>query len=414
MQAITTPASSAARGHWGLKRDLPLRSTAKVGFLRYSDLDNWAHMTTFESARDDVYTLKKWQEMDLSISKDVAFTMTAENPRAFQVKLSVFDGDGDVPEKYKWRYDGPHLANMSQAELRAYIEKKVIPRRHEFYRFVAKRQAVEKLRERYIKMGRIDNESDLQAEVEELREKDVKQAVERIREKYTEMGKIHDESSLRKDAEKLLDKDVKINIQALRADVPYLDSLVSDFLDLPSMTVPYRTHPSAGLHYTRSDSHVYNDPELGPQEFGRTVPGRRLNYQSGIGSLAGVGGVAAAVKEASATQTRGIPDDRTAVSKYWLQKASINAHGRIMMEVQEVRRDRERGWDRGVRDLINGAPEDRWGPLYGRRSGQAASMRQPQSQPQLQPKQQPGDGVSSTIALLKEYEKSWTKLPSRR
>lgn len=60
------PASSHARGNWGLKRDLPTKT--RYPFLRYTALDTLEHFTTYESASDDVLTLKKWQEMDVPSS----------------------------------------------------------------------------------------------------------------------------------------------------------------------------------------------------------------------------------------------------------------------------------------------------------------------------------------------------------
>src|SRR4051794_22399778 len=64
-QAITAPASSIARGDWGLKRNLPPKILGN--YVRYNELDTIEHRTTFEPADDFVIALKKWQEMGLAV-----------------------------------------------------------------------------------------------------------------------------------------------------------------------------------------------------------------------------------------------------------------------------------------------------------------------------------------------------------
>jgi len=310
LQAITTPRSSAFRGDWGLKRDLPLSKSAKTTYMRYGNLDTIEHMTTFESAHDDVYTLRKWQELDVALYPPISENDYNMDSSSFNPRSTVFD---EVkPEAYKWRYEGRFVKGMAPKDLREYIKKEVVPRKDEFYDFAARRQRVDKVRRNYIESGELVS----QAQVEE-------------------------------DAEKLEIEEV--DMMKLRADHQYLERLVIDFLDIP-INKPPSTHPSAGLHYTRSNAHVYNDPELGPQEHRKEVPGRRLGRQMG-GQLAGIGGVVAMVQRNSTRTPKN--EDRFVVHKYRPVKAGIDSKGKIQLAVDQVVPPSELYGSTGFRYLAN-------------------------------------------------------------
>jgi hypothetical protein len=303
VQAITTPRSSAYRGDWGLKRDLPVQVSQKTVYMRYNDLDTIEHMTTFESAHDDVYTLRKWQEMDIPLVKDQAMDdFGSYDPRAeknFQYKSTVFDGV-EEPEKYKWRYKGPYVAGMGEKKLKAYIEERIIPQKEAFIKFVAQHQAVEKVKQNYLLLNEEKSIKEIEAEAE-------------------------------------ASADVsKVNLMSLRAEPQYLEKLVIEFLDIPRQK-PNRTHPSAGLHYIRSSAYAHNDPKLGPQEQKKEVLGRPLNHHGASGSLVGVGGVVARVSSSYA-QRRHVNDrDRSAVQPFRpIKGAHINASGKILLDVERV------------------------------------------------------------------------------
>src|SRR5271167_5280501 len=68
--SITTPQSSLARGDWGFKRPLPLRSTTKSStpVIRVDAIDTFEHITEFASAADHSLSLQKWQEMGVPLS----------------------------------------------------------------------------------------------------------------------------------------------------------------------------------------------------------------------------------------------------------------------------------------------------------------------------------------------------------
>jgi len=262
-------------------------------YVRYKDIDTIEHMTTFESAHDDVYTVKKWQEMDIPLIKDSGFGEYDLEPRSyFQYKSTVFDDEVNT-ESYKWRFKGPYVAGMVDKDLREYIKKSILPRRQEFHDYVVKRQNIDQLRRKYAETGDTISQEELETQAVELEEK-------------------------------------KVDIMALRADPSYLEKLVIDFLDIP-VQKSHRTHTSAGLHYIRSNAFAYNDPEAGPQQQKKEVPGRIMNHHGASGSLVGVGGIIGK----SARRIKN--DDRFVVNKYRpLKGASINAGGKIMLDVEQV------------------------------------------------------------------------------
>ena len=305
MQAIATPRSWAHRGHWGLKRDLPIERSQKTSYMRYQDLDTINHMATFESSHDTVYTHRKWQEMDIPISKDIAFDTTNTSQRLggdYDNRPSVFDSS-DAPENYKWRYNGPYTNNMTNAEISAYIDKHVRPRRDEFLVFVAARLNYTKAFDELKKTNRYDiTKEEIQA--------------------------LADTMPL-----------VKPDLRTLRTDRITLEGMVGTFLDMPIQNQPYAVHPSAGLHYTRSSAHMVNDPVLGPQDKKPIVQGRELNF-AGNQQLAGIAGIVAGVQRQTqhwSGATRGAQFDRMALHKYRPLKAHLDSRGTIMLEVEQVR-----------------------------------------------------------------------------
>lgn len=339
VQAITAPTSSRSRGSWGLKRDLPTKT--KYPFLRYTALDTLEHFTTYESAGDDVLTLKKWQEMDLPLLKGPAIVHTLES-HSYSRREPVFDGgsgstadepgvtadesrmaageSGMAAETYKWRYKGPYLADLPAGEFRRYIEAKIKPRRKEFIAYVVRHQA---------KWG---GRSSFE-EWSDARSSDAEQWA--------------DEPSDDEAGESLED----IDVRALRADPDLLEKLAVRFLDLPLYSRPHRTHPSGGLHYTRSAAHVGNDPVDGPRAGAKQVPGRNMNHQSITGALVGVAGIVAKATDAGRLEDSiRLYNNRYHVKKYVPGKARLDALGRVLLDV-DIISDESQGAYGGLRVL---------------------------------------------------------------
>jgi hypothetical protein len=155
-QIIATPDASRSRGDWGLKRPLPMKSTFKSRGIRMHALDTYDEITEFESARDHLMTLKKLQELNVSLIRHSqgnlgrytyekknqapgAFDEAHDNtaPRALSLEESAREKNGKVTKlPHRWRTRGPELREMPQAQFNNYVEKEVATRKDDFERYL--------------------------------------------------------------------------------------------------------------------------------------------------------------------------------------------------------------------------------------------------------------------------------------
>ena len=251
---------------------------------------------------------------------------------------SVFDSDYDNTvvsqtksskgsSNRRWKYKGPWLAGKTEGEFNDYVEKKVKKRKLDFRQYLGQCLA------RNITANR--------------------------RREAMENGEEIGDLSLH-DAE-ITEQDVETYIRHLRNNERELYKHVEEYLDLPreegqssveyDLKGPPTTHPSAGLSYLRTDSHIYNHPELGPQEHKAPVKGRiivpqkvgdRMNTQALIG-VAGVVGKDHKIpffKNPKPTPPGlGQYDpDIPGGGKLWAhpKRANIDSHGRIELTVNKA------------------------------------------------------------------------------
>lgn len=260
-QAITSPPSSQARGDWGLKRPLPLRSTTRTStpFFRIHAVDTREHITDFDSAADLTVTLDKFQELGLPITTLQKSSTSIENSSrsVFEPELDHTDPnaprfDPQTGEQVKrWKFQGPWLAGMTEADFSEYIERELIGRKDEFLAFV-RQQAMEAARNNKRRQATDSGERDAQtdaviSEPTELSLAALRTIITRLRRNFS-----------------------------VTSD---LTGLVVRFLDLPGSTTershytdsakrlsqgPPSSHPSAGLSYLRTDAVLTNHPIFGP------------------------------------------------------------------------------------------------------------------------------------------------------
>lgn len=312
--AIETSPSSLMRGDWGLKRNLPLKSTTRSStpVIRVKGVDTIDHITDFESAADHALTLQKWQEMHMPISLPPERGSTGHlgnRTSPLGVHRSVFDSTVDNnrvqpgTNNKRWRFGGPWLAGTSESDFEAYILHKVRTRKPEF-------------------MAKLYNDL-----LEEKRTEKRRIAMEK--------GEDHD---IDQNPITVSDEDFRTHIKSLRQDPMRLGSIISRFLDLPpppsesrsdydkprlgkwgtatlraskqdtgeaysdpattayAHTGPPKTHPSAGLSYLRTAAHLDNHPILGPQAHHKPLQARILSSKKKVESSimqaqVGVGGV---------------------------------------------------------------------------------------------------------------------------
>ena len=345
--AIETSPPSLARGDWGLKRSLPRKSTAVTStpLIRIGDIDSIDHVTDFESAADHTLTLRKWQEMNVSVSTPLHSQDNPYATRPAPSPKSVFDSDVDNTESSdgimgarRWKFKGPWLAGKTEGKFQEYVETKIKKRKLEFREF---------LRE------------SLESKMKATR-----------KEEATNLGQ-----DTQQDLNNISNEDLDWYIRKLRQDPRKLRALVERFLDLPNYTElsgtihqsrsdmtassmeksfkehgPPQTHPSAGLSYLRTSSHIHNHPILGPQEVEPPVPGRVLRPQTdGRGhqsarAIVGIGGVVTADDRVAINMGAYPPGvvtydpDVMGGTKVWHhpELLSINSQGRIRVSVHHA------------------------------------------------------------------------------
>ncbi|KAL1968557.1 hypothetical protein VTN77DRAFT_1767 [Rasamsonia byssochlamydoides] len=341
--AIETPASSLARGDWGLKRPLPAKSTTDKSsrpVVRVNAIDTFEHVTDFESAADHTVTLQKFQELNLPMSLPSKVNYGANLLSRHQSPFDALVDNTDKSEGLKepgakqFRHSGPWLAGQSELEFQAYLER--VRRK--------KPELLQKLRERYIAKRTAERRKQAQDNGEDL--EGLNQPVQ------------------------VTDEEFRAYIKSLRADPVAMGPVVFDLLDLPSppavpsdrighkyfappgtklssaeyaISGPPKTHPSAGLTYSRSHAMLYNHPKFGPQAHQRPVEARVLlpkkRYRGRMSrAIVGVAGIALEDVHAGTFADQIAPPGLTFFdstipggAKYWATpiRASVDSEGRI-------------------------------------------------------------------------------------
>ncbi|KAL4888966.1 NAD(P)-binding protein [Aspergillus ambiguus] len=340
--SIVTPASSLARGDWGLKRPLPAKSTSAKSsrpVVRVNALDTFEHITDFESAADHTATLEKFQELHMPLSLpskvNYATSIVPRHQSPFESHVDNTDtsqGLEDAGAK-QFRHSGPWLAGQTQAEFQAYL-KQVSKKKPEL---------LQKLRERFVSKRNAERRKHAQDNGEDLA------AISPV---------------------EVTEEEFQTYLKSLRADPFSLGPVVFELLDLPSppavpsdrighkyyqspgtklssaeyaVSGPPKTHPSAGLSYTRSHALIYNHPKFGPQAYQRPVEARILRPKGRFKgrtskAIAGVGGIAVEDLNAMTFVEQGSPPGLAYFdasipggAKYWVTpiRASVDSEGRI-------------------------------------------------------------------------------------
>ena len=330
---IETSESGLARGDWGLKRPLPLKSTTKSSTpsVYIENIDSIDHITDFGSAAPHARTLEKWQETDLSFSKHTQDNK-AQLRSAFESEYDNTDRSRGFSNKERWRFDGPWLGNQSDRDFSRYLHR-IRDQAPEFREFMRRVLSVDRMNTR--------------------------------KEQLRRQGEGEDAVMAAEQGSRLMtDEDLNQELKQLREQPRSLDRYISRFLDLPLAPDPNvkdnptliaeggppTTHPSAGLSYQRSHSHTSNHPLFGPQENKAPFEGRVLLAQRDAKdferpkAIFGIGGVVCE------DQRRTFSDriDNQAIAKFnpkpdggtrvWrqLRKATITPQGHIDLVNQQA------------------------------------------------------------------------------
>ena len=285
--ALITSNRGRVRGDWGLKRNLPLRKTARRAnpIIQVKAVDNIDHITDYEPGTPYAIALRKFQEINVPINHRT-FSKTKSISRMAGTNRSVFDvfeptlsrnstlepsstpldaglsaglsrsSVGDAREVERWRFKGPWLAGLDEIEFHSYLDKQVKPQRIKFKAFLRSwmlRTKKDKVQSDKLAAGTIETASEVSLSEEEY----------------------------------------EAWLVELRHEGKQLYSLMWAFLDLPGRPPseqndqsigPPATHPSAGLSYLRTDNTLQNHPMLGAMLEHQPVPARILqNSAGGVG-----------------------------------------------------------------------------------------------------------------------------------
>lgn len=307
--------------------------------MRVHALDTYEHVTDFESAADHTMTLEKFQDLHMPMSLpskvNYATSMMPRHQSPFEAHFDNTESSQGLtdPSARQYRHSGPWLAGLTEAEFAAYLNQ---VRRQ-------KPELLQKLRARY----------------------EAKRSAE-IRKQAQDNGE--DLETLQ--SHQVTDEEFHTYIKSLRGDPFSLGPVIFELLDLPSSPAvpserigrkyyqspttklstpeyavagPPKTHPSAGLSYTRSHALTYNHPQYGPQAFRRPVEARILRpkgrFRGKVSkAIAGIGGIAVEDLNAMTFIDQGTPPGLTFFdatipggAKYWVTpiRASVDSEGRI-------------------------------------------------------------------------------------
>ncbi|KAL9090533.1 MAG: hypothetical protein Q9165_005294 [Trypethelium subeluteriae] len=364
-QAIATPQSSQARGDWGLKRPLPLRTTAQssTSALRIASIDSTEHITDFESAADHTKTLEKWQEIGLPVVRHSQRGTVSDRDRKGR-DSSVFESDIDNTAKSRiqndgrrsldkrherWKFEGPWIAGMSESAFAKFVTGMGRHRKAGFLSYLR-----ERIRRDAINAERIsarDEGRSLSPDFQDtfnISEEFFQDKLKRMRDKMIEQGSVKLNSELGIRIQEffdlpLLSEDQQINTKSTFT----LEGKNAKAGPDPEAfgSGPTQTHPSAGFSYLRTQAHIPNHPLLGPQKPHHALQGRLLKSRGGVANDAASGrfGVAGVVAEsqadpsAFAARSANWADPTVAGgAKMWaeVKRLSVNARGRIDASIE--------------------------------------------------------------------------------
>ena len=375
---ITTPQTSLARGDWGFKRPLPLRTTTKTStpLIRVSAIDAYEQVTDYASAADHTLTLKKWEEMGVPLLTPPIKSRTAlgyaESTKRGQ--RSVFedsidstvrnDRETDESRDQRWRFDGPWIAGLTEGDFDTYVTKQVRGRRVEFMKYLRTVCAggAAKAAQR-IAVERGEEVTEI-VEVPDVTDEQFRKYLKTLR---------HDRIYLYRHIRRFLDLPPSPNM-ALQGGSEWLSSVFDggakksiDGKDLqPNSDSPYadsgppKTHPSAGLSYGHTSAHTFNHPLYGPQNKRPPVQARVVMPKGASGGNAtpvlGVGGFVVDTPSGATSTSfnlhgsrRAGPDgpipglinvepNKVGGSKTYVhpRSASIDSEGRVLLKVDQA------------------------------------------------------------------------------
>lgn len=267
-------------------------------------------------------------------------------------------------DETRWKFKGPWLAGLSEGEFSTFIRSQIYGRKIEFRQFLRAACAENMTREQR-RLAAGDGEVGEPVQASDVTEEQLDAYIKELRgELQTLYNLIRKFLDLPPPPNRILTDDLE------RMGLKYWDtsraplSIKSEDYTVSNSpyadTGPPKTHPSAGLGYTRSSAYIVNHPVHGPQKTKTPVQARVLMPKgAATGSfdpILGVGGFAAktppgetsfdisgmkARNRASQAGLAGllnIEPEKVGGSKLWVQpkSASIDPKGRVILQVSSA------------------------------------------------------------------------------
>lgn len=368
--------------------------------MRVKAIDTFEHITEFGSSADHTLTLQKWHEMGVPLStpaKQTSSSNFAVEPPAsgksvFEDSIdTIAPADGKAPGKdvVRWKFSGPWLAGLTEGEFNTYVLKEVRRRKDDFRKFLRTACAIETTQAQHHLAT--DQGEDIPPAVH---------ASDITNDQLTEYikGLRKDRTKLNKHIRSFLDLPPSPSINVSEDFIS--GTMPSIFSDMPrevqsTSDSPYadsgppKTHPSAGLGYSRTNSYLFNHPLYGPQKNKPPVQARVIMPKgAATGNFApilGVGGIAVNVPAGEASfdvrpgakgaHNRAPPmsglfnvdPDAVGGSKAWVhpKHARIDPKGRIVLNVVTADPEAVAVKEGKVRDIPNKYDKPAPMKLYG-------------------------------------------------
>ena len=344
---------------------MPLRTTTHTStpHIRIEALDAYERVTDFASAADHTQTLRKWQEVGLPLmtpAKTTQSTLGKSLEYVNDAPTNIFEDKLDttalpkersnVSDEGRWKFRGPWIAGMTEGEFNSYVSNDIRSQKLDFQKFLR----AECARNLSTEQSRAATDSGEVSQISVITEAEVTQ------EQFNRF------------------------VKDLRENEQYRNKLICQFLDLPPLprkdlpmddifsvggrttivaedygptssspyaeTGPPRTHPSGGLSYGRTTSHIHNHHVFGPQKHGPPVPGRVvMPKNAAVGNFKQALGVSGFITripntwrdfkpEGARAAVTNIEPDKEGGSKGWVEptRAWIDAEGKVQMVVKDA------------------------------------------------------------------------------
>ncbi|KAK5102460.1 hypothetical protein LTR70_000316 [Exophiala xenobiotica] len=352
--AIQTTSTSGSQGDWGFKRPLPLKATRStnnpvVRLVR--GIDTPEHIADYESAADHVLTLRKFQELNLSLRhpEKAGDTSSSYSARDFNVFRPTHDNTTN-PSSSSPASSGPlgiwpevksedvynQLPEQIKQQQRAIDEQKeaqdlaagVDPANSgaaQLMSATSRRGVRERRRWRYAGPSLFQlSGMEFDEYLNKLGKKEQDMLTDRIKREITQSKLVRARDQGKMDQqpreEDVTEREVKHYLRYLRNEPRRFGAIIADMLDLPENNLrpqggrakadefeygrdtlaaadwqergPPRTHPSAGLSYVHTVAHAHNDPIYGPQKENSAVLARAVKTATRAGKTEANFGVA--------------------------------------------------------------------------------------------------------------------------